>query len=259
MKRIKLCAVCIAAISISIGCSHVDRKSTTDDANDTVDNSASVDYTINENSNPVDIVDTCGLKIYFPNYSKIDLVCGTMPAKDDNSVIMFAEAAFTGELLDEFKHSNVAGDHVSGGKRYKGYKCKRNNGAFVWYEGTPKFIHANYSSEFDKAADAGGCGVAQEMMIHNGTVVRHTRPDGNSNEFRALCLVNGKVAIADSKGVMKFGDFINNLQKAGTTEALYLDMGGGWNYSWYRNADGNPVEIHPTPTKYATNWITFYR
>jgi len=182
-----------------------------------------------------------------------------MPSKDADSVIMLAEAAFTGELLDTFKHNNIAGDHVSGGKRYKGYKCNRNNGAFVYYDGCAKFVYNSYSTELDNAASAGGCGFAQEMMIHNGKEVPHTRKAANANEFRALCLINDKVAIADSQGVMKFGDFIKNLLKAGATEALYLDMGPGWNYSWYRDAKCNPIEIHPTPIKYATNWITFYK
>ena len=30
-----------------------------------------------------------------------------MPSKDDKSVIMFAEAAFTGELLEKFSHKNI--------------------------------------------------------------------------------------------------------------------------------------------------------
>ncbi|MDE6554108.1 MAG: hypothetical protein K2K98_14280 [Muribaculaceae bacterium] len=207
----------------------------------------------------VDVVDTCMLRIYYPRYSRIDLVCGEMPKKEDRSVIMFAEAAFTGELLDSFIHTNIAGDHVSEGKREKGYTCKRNNGAFVWYDGKPKFIHKNYSGEFDKASPHGGCGFAQEMQIHEGKQIAHTRPDANTNEFRALCLIGDKVAVADSKGCMQFGDFIENLLKAGASEALYLDMGPGWNYSWYRDENGNPVEIHLSPTKYATNWITFYR
>ena len=207
----------------------------------------------------MEIKDTLDLRIYHPNFSKIDLVCGEMPSKDDKTVIMFAEATFTGDYLDEFQHSNIAGDHVSQGKRYKGYACKRNNGAFVYYNDTPKFVYQNYSNEFDKAAQNDGCGFAQEMMIHEGKIVPHTRPDGNTNEFRALCLIDGKVAIADSKGNVKFGDFIHNLLKAGMTEALYLDMGPGWNYSWYRDSRGNPIEIHSIPTKFATNWITFYK
>ena len=38
------------------------------------------------------------------------------------------------------------------------------------------------------AAKKGGCGFAQEIMIHNGRIVSHTCPDDNVNEFRALCL-----------------------------------------------------------------------
>lgn len=55
--------------------------------------------------------------VYTPSYSAVDLVCGTQPSKYDSSVIFCAEAAFTGELKP-FDHSNIAGDHVSKGKKY---------------------------------------------------------------------------------------------------------------------------------------------
>ena len=205
------------------------------------------------------IVDTLGLRIYYPNYSKIDLVCGEMPSKDNETVIMFAEAAFTGEFLREFKHTNIAGDHVSSGRRERGYKCKRNTGAFVFYDNTPKFLYQDYSDEFDMVAKKGGSGFAQEMIIHKGKLVPRTRPDNNVNEFRALCLIDGRVAIADSKGLEKYKDFFEDLLKIGASEALYLDMGSGWNYSWYRDSNDHPIEIHSIPTQYATNWITFFR
>jgi hypothetical protein len=207
---------------------------------------------------PVTVVDTCGLRVYYPHFSTIDLVCGTMPSKGDSDVIMFAEAAFTGELLDIFNHRNIAGDHVSNGKRERGYPCKRNTGAFVYYNGKGKFLYETYSNELDSAATYGGCGFAQEMMIHLGREVPHIRQNTNSNEFRALCEIGGQIAVVDTKGVMTFGDFNSKLLSIGATEALYLDMGPGWNYSWYRDTDGTPVEIHTQMTKYATNWITFY-
>lgn len=209
--------------------------------------------------NFVEIKDTLGLRIYSPQFSRIDLVCGEMPSKSDSSVIMFAEAAFTGEYLNEFNHSNIAGDHVTSGKKEKGYALKRNTGAFVYYNDTPKFLYKDYSKGLDEAAGNNGCGFAQEMMIHEGKIVPHTRPDNNTNEFRALCLIDGKVVVADSKGFVRFGDFIYQLLQAGATEALYLDMGPGWNYSWYRDSSGKPVEIHSLPTEFATNWITFYK
>ncbi len=62
----------------------------------------------------------------------------------------------------------------------------------------------------------------------------------------------------DSKEKTHFGDFIYNLNKAGATEAIYLDM-GGWKHSWYRDENGEAIDIYPSPTKYGTNWITFYK
>lgn len=96
------------------------------------------------------------------------------------------------------------------------------------------------------------------MMIYQGLVVPHTRPNSSKNKFRALCLINNKVAIVDTKDVTNFGNFISKLLNIRAMHALYLDMGNGWNYSWYRDEKGNTIEIHPIPTKFATNWITFY-
>lgn len=198
------------------------------------------------------------LIIYTPDYSSIDLVCGTMPSQSDKNVIFCAEAAFTGELKKEFKHSNILGDHVSGGKRYKGTGCKRNTGAFVYYGGKWKFLYKNYSKDLDIAAQNGGMGFGQEMMIHEGKRVLTIRKDANKNEFRALCELSGKLCVIDSKGVSSFGDFIQALLDEGVAEAIYLDMGPGWNYSWYRDYDGVSHEIHKHRIVYTTNWITFY-
>ncbi len=253
--KVKYYAIILFAALSVYGCDNSSNKSNTD----SVDRIMDVSEIVTPKETLVDILDTCMLRVYYPQYSRIDLVCGEMPRKSDESVIMFAEAAFTGDLLDSFKHSNIAGDHVSSGRRESGYSCKRNNGAFVWYNDTPKFLYKEYSKDFDIAAKNGGCGFAQEMMIHRGNVVEHTRPDSNKNEFRALCLIDGKIAVIDSKGNVQFGDFINNLLKVGVTEALYLDMGPGWNYSWYRDENGNPIEIHEYPSNYATNWIAFYK
>jgi hypothetical protein len=54
--------------------------------------------------------------------------------------------------------------------------------------------------------------------------------------------------------------FVAMLEDFAPRHALYMDMGAGWNHSWYRKADGTVHEIHPTDFKsqYCTNWITFY-
>ena len=76
-----------------------------------------------------------GIIVFYPKFSRIDLVCEEMPTPiRDSNVVFCCEGVFTGGLLQEFSHSNIAGDHVSEGIRYKGYRSPRNNGAFVFYD-----------------------------------------------------------------------------------------------------------------------------
>ena len=150
----------------------------------TMDNENIIDMT----GSPVMIDDTTvkGLVVYYPLFNRIDLVCGTMPSKQDTSVIFCAEAAFTHELLDEFTHSNIDGDHVSGGKRYTGAKCKDNSGAFAWFGDTTwEFIHGQYDELLDSVAEAGGMGFGQAIVIHNGESIRPLWREG-VNQYRVL-------------------------------------------------------------------------
>ena len=190
---------------------------------------------------------------------QMEMVCGGVPSANNDSIILAFAGSFTG--TDFYKgHSNVAGDHVVGGKRYKGFRCKRNTGAFTWSpKSGPQFFFKNYSSDLDRAAKEGGMGFAQEMMIHNGAKVPTTRPLGNKNIFRALCLdSDGSMALYESAGVITFGKFIDALLQQGVKEALYTDMGQGWNYCFYRKnkAETSPEYLHSLSLPYASNFIT---
>lgn len=196
-----------------------------------------------------------------PDMSRLqmEMVCGEIPSAENDSIILAFAGAFTG--TDFYKgHSNVAGDHISGGKRYKGYRCKRNTGAFTWSSPSgPQFHYKDYTSALDSAAQEGGMGFTQEMMIHNGNAVKTTRPLGNINVFRALCLdSDNQLALYESQGIVTFGNFIDALLSQGVKEALYTDMGQGWNYCFYRNnnADATPKYLHAQSLPYASNFIT---
>ena len=210
-----------------------------------------------QQANLVHIETTSDLIIYYPQYSDIDLVCEKTPAKEDKSVLFCCEAAFTGQLLDDFKHSNIAGHHVSGGKFYKGYSCKPNTGCFVYYQNKWKFLLHNYAAELKLAADKGGMGFGQNMIIYNGKTQPPFRKLHSKFQYRALCEYRGKLCVIDSKGVVSYASFIASLENIGVTHALYLDMGRGWNHSWYRGNDGKVVEIHPKTHSYTTNWLVF--
>ena len=203
----------------------------------------------------------CNLICLVPDMSllKMDLVCNSIPAADNDSIAMAFAGAFTGTMWDA-GHGNIAGDHVSAGHRYHGYRCIRNTGAFSWtnVDGA-RFYYQNYSAALDKAAKEGGMGFAQKMMIHQGKKVQTTRPLSNVNQFRALCLNHeGQIAIMESHGKVTFGNFIKALLDVGVTEALYTDMGPGWNYCFYRQQQGLPTSfLHNVPQSRASNFVVF--
>lgn len=244
-------ALLLCFVALSLGCKTGDERST-------VEVQSVEDEVFVEEPETVLRKDTMGLIVLYPQYSSIDLVCGDIPSKNDSSVILFAEAAYTGQCLDTFNHFNVAGDHVSAGRRYRGYRCKRNTGAFVYYNGKWKFCHQPYSNELDSAENHGGAGFGQELMIHYGKLVPIARKDSNQNQFRALCNHDGRLCIIESADILRFGDFKQRLLAFGITDAIYLDMGAGWNHAWYRDR-GKIVELHPKYHDYCTNWITFYK
>ena len=74
-----------------------------------------------------------GLTIYYPQYSSINLEYGSNSPAEDPKAIFCCPAAFTGETITEFRHTNIAGHHASNKEFHKGYACKPNTGGFVWY------------------------------------------------------------------------------------------------------------------------------
>lgn len=193
------------------------------------------------------------------NCLTLDMVCGEIPSAKNDSIVLAFAGAFTGTTSGK-GHINIAGNHISGGKIYRGYRCERNTGAFTWSPTSgPQFFHDEYQSAMEKAAREGGMGFAQEMMIHNGKAVKTKRLLENKNVFRALCLdANNELALYESQGIVTFGNFIDALLTRGVKEALYTDMGQGWNYCFYRvNADKpSPKYLHDKPLRYASNFIT---
>ena len=202
--------------------------------------------------------------VYYPHFKRIDLVTGIMPGKGEESVIFVCEAAFTGQILSEFRHDNIAGDHVSGGEFHEGYSCKPNNGVFTWSRSAGwHFYNYSYKNRNTKAvlqtaAKQGGMGFCQNMLFCNSKQYKGCFPQDRKNQYRALCEIKGRLCIVDCARELPFGSFLSALKKLGVKNAVYCDMGYGWNYSWYRRDDGKVEELFRTPGRYTTNWITFY-
>ncbi len=210
----------------------------------------------------VDVALCDSLTVYYPLFTRIDLVTGTMPDKSEKNVIFCCAGSFTGKRLNEFKHSNIAGDHVSRGEFFSGYKCGPYNGVFTWSKKSAwhfyNYSYNNAIAPLKKAAKEGGMGYCQTMLFSNGKRFKGCFKPGAVNRYRALCQIGKRLCIVDCARPLPFGHFLDGLEKLGVKNALYCDMGTGWNYSWYRTDDGSVKELFPTPGKYTTNWITFY-
>ncbi len=213
----------------------------------------------------IEIEQKGGLIIYYPNYKSIDLACEKMPNPCvDSSVIFCCSASFTGELLDEFKHSNIAGNHVSGGEFYKGYKCGKYSGGFAYYgkSGKWEFVMGSaYQKAAKKAAELEGMAFEQVMVIYNGKrqPKQTFKNPRTANQYRVLAELDGELCVIDSEDVIGYGSFIDRLLKIGVANALYLDMGSGWNHSYYRDNNDTVRYIHRLAIPYTTNWLTFKR
>lgn len=214
-------------------------------------------HKVNKTRNNIEIETEGNLVIYYPLYDYIDHACGTMPSKKDSSVIFCCSASFTGELLKTFKHSNIAGNHVSSGVFHRGFKCKPNTGCFTFYDGRWNFYMDNRKEHIKEAAANKGMAFEQNMIIFNGKMQPSFRKLSSLNKYRALCEYNNRLCIIDSRWYVSYKTFRNSLKKLNVKNALYLDMGKGWNHSWYRDNDGKVEEIHPRTQNYLTNWIVF--
>ena len=210
----------------------------------------------------VTVEDHDSLTVYYPHFKRIDFVTERMPGKSEKDVIFVCAASFTGERLDEFKHSNIAGHHVSSGDFYQGYKCGPYNGVFTWSAKSGwhffNYSHKNSEPPLRKVAGEGGMGFCQSLLFHNGKRFKGCMKPERVNRYRALCELDGRLCIVDCAKNLPFGHFMDGLEKLGVKNAVYCDMGRGWNYSWYRKDDGTVKELFTTPGQYTTNWIAFY-
>ena len=202
------------------------------------------------------IYNTGTLYVFFPEYSEIDLVTGNRPSKSDESITWCSGAAFQHSVSLGFSEEDVEGDHAVNGTLYESPYNRDSFVAFTFADGKFSFNFENASEAIKKAAEKGGSGFMQFGLIRDGeSVMSFDRPRARS--YRTLAELNGNLCIIDSVKMMHFTAFMEELQKLGVTNAIYMDMGAGWNYSWYREVSGKVRTLFGLSVPWSHNWVVF--
>ena len=202
------------------------------------------------------IYETDKLYVFFPKYSRVELTCGKRPSKRDTSITWCSGAAFQHSIELGFSQENVEGYHAVCGEYYDSPYINEACGAVVFYEGGFDFEFEDMEGAIKEAAAKGGSGFMQFRLMEDGQKVNaFTMPRVRS--YRAIAELNGDLCIIDSIEMMHFEDFLDALCEIGVTDALYMDMGAGWNYSWYRTEAGRVKELFGLKVPWSHNWVVF--
>ena len=199
---------------------------------------------------------TGSVYIIFPEYTDIELVCEKRPSKSDDSITWCSGAAFQHTVSLGFTQENVEGDHAVNGELFESPYNKKAFAAFTFYGGDFSFEFDEPTAAIKKAAASEGSGFMQFGLIKDQqSVMSFDRPRARC--YRALAELNGHVCIIDSVNMLHFDEFMKELKRLRVTNAVYMDMGAGWNYSWYRNAADKVVTLFGLPVPWSHNWIVF--
>ena len=230
--------------------------------------------TMDTNSYPMFVDSTEHLITYDITDCRIDLACGQIPDTTDEQVIFCAAAAFTGKCLDYFEHTNILGQHVSNGVLYDGYTENKDGvpfeqryALFVWqgWDNEGKMLEKGfYSLPNDElllqAQQQHGMAFTQHWVIKDGQIFTPCiQPLDRKEPFRSLGPTDHRFMVIANKEELQYQDYLDLLLAYGIDNALYMDMGSGWNHSFYRDANNILHIIHPKTHSYPTNWITVYK
>lgn len=214
----------------------------------------------------VTIDSTESLYLFAPKFREIALACGVRPDTLDTNIVFCVPAAFTGKILDTFYHENIAGNHVSYGKFYKGYECDKNFAGFLYFRDGRQMIlpSEQYNTLIESSSDVLAA-YEQAALIVSDTIFYPTLYKNLEKRevYRSICeLPDGTFRIVMSKEKQSFGSFLQSLKnEVRARNAIYMDMGPGWNHSWYLGDDKRHHLIFPYSrfSQYQTNWLVFRR
>lgn len=134
-------------------------------------------------------------------------------------------------------------------------------GAFTYYDNEYHFANdIEAEDELKKAAERGGSGFMQHMIMDDGKIVciPMYKQRNKRRIYRMLAEHDHKICIIDSKKPVVYREFANAVANYGAEHALFMDN-GHWSYAWYRDNSGNTKTMVGLPWPLSDNWIVFRR
>ena len=224
-------------------------------ADATVTSSEQIRQAVADVQKDVTILQTDDLYIYYADYDRLDYITEKRPSRDDKSILMCVAGAFQSTYQLSFNEDNIVGWHTSNGRLERGAP-QSGLGAFTYVDGVAHIWDVDEAEgAVREAAERGGLGYQSFVVLKDGE-----RGSFRTHEFRCyrvLAILDERACIIDSCTLTHFDDFVQKLREFGVTDAIYSDMGSGWNYSWYRDADGQPQTIIGMPWQLSHNWLVF--
>ena len=221
----------------------------------TVSSAEQVWQTAESANKDVTVYQTDDLYIYYTNYNHLSYATNDRPSRDDRSILMCVAAAFQSKYQLDFNEDNIVGWHTSQGRLERGAP-QDDLGAFTYVDGTARIWGVDEAEEaVREATNKGGFGYQSFIVLKDGN--RGTFDTHEFRCYRVLTILNGRVCIIDSRTLTHFDEFVQTLKEFGVTDAIYCDMGSGWNYSWYRDVEGQARTIIGMPWPFSHNWLAF--
>ena len=220
-----------------------------------VTSAAEVQQAVDSVGKDFTLLETDDLYVYCADYDRLAYVTGKRPSRDEKDILLCVAAAFQSTYQLDFREGNIVGWHTSEGRLERGTP-QDDLGAFTYVDGEARIWDVDEAEGAVRdATERGGFGYQSFIVLKDGV-----QGDFNTHEFRcfrALAIVGDRVAIIDSRTLTHYGEFVQSLRQFGVSDAIYCDMGSGWNYSWFRADDLNTETIIGMPWPFSHNWLTF--
>lgn len=204
--------------------------------------------------------DSLDIIFYIPEKC-IAEITNTRPLKTDSNVVLCCAAAFTRLENDVIDGLFV----IKGTKIISKVNKGLGGGITIPYDGNilncsiqGTEMGSKLDSVFIAGLTADSSSFFQQIQLNRDGLPLVFRKDVSLFQRRAVCILNGRTVIAESKSACTLQQFANALDSAGIDNSLYLDM-GSWDEGWFRRKNDKieTIGLLRTATRRQSNWFVY--